>query len=363
VFESDFDHDKEYSIITKGNIQILLYRLEDLEKIFPRAMEEFLGIPNLRLSKINIGEKKSYSDAYKKAKGLRFEKFLLDKIYSFQYIQHFYKNEEIDRFYRKWSATKPTKAKKTNQLPEFHGLIYDIGAHEGQDTGFYLKKGFRVVAVDANPAMIEKVQEKFSDYIASGQLMVCNAGIVGKPMAEKKPFFINDKSTSWSSFLLPVAGRDGTACREILVPCLTMGQLFEEYGKPYYVKIDIEGYDHIALESIKQSGVKPKYISVENGFMGMLNSLTKMGFSKFKYVQQNNLPSIILPNPPLEGDYVSHSFTIGSSGPFGEETPGRWKNKEEIRKIISKVWNPEGHDKNPHHKDEIHGWFDLHAKY
>ena len=26
-------------------------------------------------------------------------------------------------------------------------LIYDVGAHRGEDTEFYLKKGFRVVAI------------------------------------------------------------------------------------------------------------------------------------------------------------------------------------------------------------------------
>ena len=28
-------------------------------------------------------------------------------------------------------------------------LVFDIGANNGDDTGFYLAKGFRVVAVDA----------------------------------------------------------------------------------------------------------------------------------------------------------------------------------------------------------------------
>ena len=33
-------------------------------------------------------------------------------------------------------------------------LIYDVGLHRGEDTDFYLKMGFGVVAVEANPELI-----------------------------------------------------------------------------------------------------------------------------------------------------------------------------------------------------------------
>jgi hypothetical protein len=32
-------------------------------------------------------------------------------------------------------------------------LIYDIGLHKGEDSEFYLKKGFRVVAIEALPSL------------------------------------------------------------------------------------------------------------------------------------------------------------------------------------------------------------------
>jgi len=33
-------------------------------------------------------------------------------------------------------------------------LIFDIGSHKGEDTDFYLKKAFKVVAFEANPKLI-----------------------------------------------------------------------------------------------------------------------------------------------------------------------------------------------------------------
>ena len=37
-------------------------------------------------------------------------------------------------------------------------LIYDIGFHKGEDTLFYLLKGYNVVAVDADIELIKKVK-------------------------------------------------------------------------------------------------------------------------------------------------------------------------------------------------------------
>ena len=40
-------------------------------------------------------------------------------------------------------------------------LIFDVGCNDGQDSDFYLKKGFRVVAVEANPALCEGLRLAF----------------------------------------------------------------------------------------------------------------------------------------------------------------------------------------------------------
>jgi len=38
-------------------------------------------------------------------------------------------------------------------------LIYDVGAQLGEDTDFYLRKGFKVVAIEANPPLAEGLRE------------------------------------------------------------------------------------------------------------------------------------------------------------------------------------------------------------
>lgn len=39
-------------------------------------------------------------------------------------------------------------------------LIFDAGAHRGDDTDFYLGKGFRVVAAEANPILVDHLRRR-----------------------------------------------------------------------------------------------------------------------------------------------------------------------------------------------------------
>ncbi|MBC2695554.1 MAG: glycosyltransferase [Desulfobacteraceae bacterium] len=103
VYKYPFNHKKGYTIIRKSNIEVLVFRFEDLSRIFSPAMEEFFGIPNLKLSKINISSAKHYSCEYENAKqNMRFNREQLEKIYSHEMVKHFYTDEEISRFYNKW---------------------------------------------------------------------------------------------------------------------------------------------------------------------------------------------------------------------------------------------------------------------
>ena len=60
-------------------------------------------------------------------------------------------------------------------------LIIDVGMHDGTDTAFYLAKGFKVVAVEANPVLVEAARTRFAPEIAAGRLT-----IVGAAIAEQK---------------------------------------------------------------------------------------------------------------------------------------------------------------------------------
>jgi hypothetical protein len=38
-------------------------------------------------------------------------------------------------------------------------LIYDVGMHEGEDTQFYIARGFKVVSIEANPQLAARIRQ------------------------------------------------------------------------------------------------------------------------------------------------------------------------------------------------------------
>jgi FkbM family methyltransferase len=56
-------------------------------------------------------------------------------------------------------------------------LVYDVGMFNGDDTAYYLKKGFRVVGSEANPHLIPQLTERFSTDIEQKRLVVENVAV------------------------------------------------------------------------------------------------------------------------------------------------------------------------------------------
>lgn len=76
-------------------------------------------------------------------------------------------------------------------------LIYDIGMHNGDDTAYYLMKGAKVVAVEADPALCASARERFASEIAQSDLTILNVAV--SDMEGEVDFFVNESSTVQSS--------------------------------------------------------------------------------------------------------------------------------------------------------------------
>src|SRR5690348_4440570 len=119
-------------------------------------------------------------------------------------------------------------------------LVFDIGFNNGDDTDHYLARGFNVVAVEANPELAEAGRRRFVSAIAAGKLRLLNVGVAQQ--AGHADFYVNQSVDVWSSFV-PEWGQRGGKFSVISVPTTTMSSLLKEFGTPYYVKIDVEGYE------------------------------------------------------------------------------------------------------------------------
>lgn len=236
-----------------------------------------------------------------------------------------------------------------NNLMYFPDLIFDIGAFQGEDADFYLRSGYRVVSVEANPAFADIVRRKHETAIRDNRLIVVNGAIA---LDERQiPFYVHDHG-DWSSLHKSERFTDGSF-HTISVTGLAPARLFAEFGVPYYVKIDIEGADHLVLEAIAGLPRKPPYVSYELGpATTWADALHSAGYGQFKLVQQDALPKrrYLLGSGDKQAPY---KFTGYHSGPFGEESHGEWVGLERLNANVEAIDWSSGLGK----------WFDVHAKY
>src|SRR5262249_62130204 len=85
--------------------------------------------------------------------------------------------------------------------PKHKDLIYDVGLHRGEDTHFYLRKGFRVVAFEADPEHVTFCRKRFHQFIDEEQLKIVEGAITNSHMAgagaETGPIFKNEQILVW----------------------------------------------------------------------------------------------------------------------------------------------------------------------
>jgi FkbM family methyltransferase len=259
-------------------------------------------------------------------------------------------------------------------------LIFDVGMHSGLDTRFYLGKGFRVVAVEANPALAGKARTEFRADIEAGRLFLVEKAIAAHDGT--LPFHVNLRNPEWSTISRDRAERNSSAgfrSETIEVPSVRLATLLERFGTPYYLKIDIEGADLECLKQLLGRAEQPRYVSVECSAVefeetfALLALLYSSGYRRFKLLNQDLNGRIRLPSPPREGRYFDYRFVRGTSGPFGEETPGEWQGVRGLLDAYARAHRRQRLFKT--HKSvrrlyraltrvtplEPAGWYDIHA--
>ncbi len=276
-------------------------------------------------------------------------------------------------------------------------LIFDVGANNGDDAAYYLRSGYRVVGVEADPTYIEYVRGRFEPEIEQGRLTLVHAAIGSNQGTAL--FHVSEGNRGvYSSLDADMASRGALPTRRIEVRCVRLRTLFEEFGTPYYLKTDIEGADHYCLADIDPAD-PPEYVSFEASYGRLcdLFTLHSKGYTQFKLINQGDhfrkmdppaLHSAQLANaiyrhecrefakrwhmlangyrwlrrvwqgsrrrvgfnPPraATGDR-RYDFRVSSSGPMCEETDGTWEGIESTAYAwLYYVWPS--------------GWFDVHAK-
>jgi FkbM family methyltransferase len=242
-------------------------------------------------------------------------------------------------------------------------LIYDVGMFNGDDTAYYLHRGYRVVSIEAHPTWAEDGRQRFAEAIKEGRLTILNAAIGAEDGISE--MVVNETHRDWTTLNLELARASGWAgmpTHTMQVRTVRFTDVLAEYGIPFYLKVDIETFDHYCLEDLNPSDLPP-YVSFESQNFRDLVTMRDKGFNAFKVIRQQDHRQVaynpsavrapmpqqpqgwrrlmgalggagrtkhaeIAPNTetvaaqPLVSDW---QFPGGCAGPFAEDTDGPWR--------------------------------------
>jgi FkbM family methyltransferase len=226
-------------------------------------------------------------------------------------------------------------------------LVYDVGMGNGDDSDYYLKKGFNVVGIDASAEACELCTKRFKDEIASGRMVVLNVGVGA--VEETREFFVASVEEAISTFCPQHWDGQGRRFKPVQVEVKPLSSIIRKYGHPYFVKIDVEFLDHIVLLDLLKAGILPEHISAEAHFVDVYCALVSMGYTSFKLVIGEEVAETFknCVVHSRDGNRIDHVFSYRSSGPFAEDLAGPWLTKEEA---LSQLM------------EHNFGWIDLHAR-
>jgi FkbM family methyltransferase len=114
-------------------------------------------------------------------------------------------------------------------------LCFDVGANIGDYTDALTSLGARVVAIEPQPACIDELRVRFrhNDHVTIVPIALGAAEGAGE-------LFLRQHTGS-SGFLEVWDNRENVD--SVKVPIKTLDQMIASFGKPKYIKIDVEGYE------------------------------------------------------------------------------------------------------------------------
>jgi len=141
--------------------------------------------------------------------------------------------------------------------------IFDVGANAGDKTDIFLRLGARVVSVEPDETNQEVLRGKFLRYRLAPKRVV----IVGKAVSDESTFetmwidgpgsAVNTLSQKWTETLKINKDKFEHThfglefARRKTVETTTLDELIDAHGVPFFVKIDVEGYEPKVIRGLK----------------------------------------------------------------------------------------------------------------
>jgi FkbM family methyltransferase len=223
--------------------------------------------------------------------------------------------------------------------------LIDVGANVGDTIPYYLGRGFRVIAIEANPDLAQTIERKFAAAIRDKLVVVMNTCVVAHegPVAELNIHTTNNQLST----AVPVGGPGAREYTRVQVPALRMKEL-ARYN-PLAVKIDVEHLDSAILKDMFDASFMPPYLSVEAHNPDVLCRLVAADYAEFKIVEGRYVASPLYAQViDRNGKAEKYQFEAHDAGPIGEDVPGPWLTLAQTFEYFC---------------EHGFGWKDLHARH
>lgn len=132
-------------------------------------------------------------------------------------------------------------------------LVFDVGAHVGDRIASFRRLGARVVAVEPQPALYRTLKLLFARdrKVALVRSAIGRTiGTAGMELNLRNPT-LSTLSGDFIAASQDAAGWEGEVWQaSIQVPVTTLDALIETYGRPAFIKLDVEGFEAEALAGL-----------------------------------------------------------------------------------------------------------------
>lgn len=197
----------------------------------------------------------------------------------------------LDRRHRK------SLARFANTFIRPGDLVFDIGAHVGDRTATFAGIGARVIAVEAQPRLVRVLRWQFGrsrQVTVVGAAVGRTAGTLTLRLNTQNPTVASASDGFVAAAGAGAAGWEGQVWDEtIMVDCTTLDALIARFGRPAFVKIDVEGFEAEVL-----AGLSP-----ENA----------PGALSFEFVTMDRAPALMALQEAVRLGFAGFDVSLGES--------------------------------------------------
>jgi len=180
-----------------------------------------------------------------------------------------------------------------------NSLIFDIGANLGYTSEIFCDLGGTVIAIEPDIINLNCLRARFSseknitivpmavsDTVANETIYLQDKGDALHTLSNKWKGYLENDNDRWSDTL--------TFSKKRSIQTTTLEELIRKYGTPYFIKIDVEGYEEKVIRGLKTSvpllsfeANLPQFLEETINCIGHIDGLSKT--VTFNYAKHDKL--------------------------------------------------------------------------